>query len=98
MLSSWSDSGDEPFLLASWLGSVPVVVDTNRVAAAKTLIKNFDVDIIILDDGFQHRKIFRSIDIVLFNSFEESKSLNMLPLGRLRENLHNLSRCDILIF
>lgn len=98
MLSSWCDSGDEPFLLASWLDSVPVVVDNNRVAAAKTLIKKFNVDIIILDDGFQHRKIFRNIDIVLFNSLEESNSLNMLPLGRLREKLHNLSRCDILIF
>ena len=46
IMSTWLNSGDEPFLLASWLNTVPIVVDNNRIAAARTLIRKFKIDII----------------------------------------------------
>ena len=60
--------GDEPFLMASLLKDVPVVVSENRIEGTEKLIQDFDVDLIILDDAFQHRKIYRDFDIVLMNA------------------------------
>ena len=89
--------GDEPFLLAKLSKKTPIIVNKNRVSAAKFMIKNFDVNVIILDDGFQHRKINRSIDIALLNINTPIKSLNLFPLGRLREHFKNIYRADILL-
>ena len=96
--SGWDESGDEPYMLASWLKTVPIIVDLNKVSGAKYLIDNFDVDVILLDDAFQHRKIRRDLDIVLINSTVNSDSLKLLPAGMLREKLENIKRGDILIF
>ena len=61
------------------------------------MIKNFDVNVIILDDAFQHRKINRSIDIALLNINTPIKSLKLFPLGILREHFKNVYRADILL-
>lgn len=89
-------SGDEPYLMAANLTGVPVVVSEDRVAGAKHIGKQFAVDVIILDDGFQHRRIHRDLDILL-----EDRSGNvrphLLPWGDLREPLSSKKRADLVL-
>ena len=91
------NAGDEPFLIAKSLIGVPIIVNKNRVSGSKYIIKHFGVNVIILDDAFQHRKINRTIDIVLLNSNTPLNKLKLFPLGLLREGFNNIFRSDILI-
>ena len=85
---SVDESGDEPFLIAKKLVNVPVVVCKKREQAAEYIMKTFsDVNIILLDDGFQYRKLHRDIDIVLLSG----KECN----GILREPKSSLKRADM---
>ena len=61
-------------------------------------MKIYSLDIIILDDGFQHRSIYRNLDIVLINSLDKIKDHKMLPAGFLREPIKNLQRADLIFF
>jgi len=90
-------AGDEPYLIAKSIKGVPIIVNKNRVYSAKYIIKKFNVDVIILDDAFQHRKINRSIDIVLLNVNTPLNKLKPFPLGLLRENFKNIFRSDVLL-
>ena len=85
-----NSAGDEPYLIASKLSNVPVVVSNEKVQAAKYMVENFtDVNVIIMDDGFQYRKLDRALDIVLLNGLECS--------GILREPKSSLKRADIVL-
>ena len=95
--SDWQSVGDEAFLIAHSLISIPVVVDKNRFRGGNFLIKNYNPDIIILDDAFQHRRIKRDIDIVLLNCIETLENHRLIPFGNLREPLGQLKRADIII-
>ncbi len=97
-LSDWLLVGDEALLLANNLKSVPIVVDENRVRGGQFIVNKFNPDIIILDDGFQHRKIQRDVDIVLLNCLDSSKDYRLIPLGKLREPLAQLKRADIILW
>ena len=88
--------GDEPYMLASNLPGVAVVVDRNRVKAGRYAIKRLGVDTIILDDGFQYQKLKHSIEVVLVDSTNPFGNGNMLPRGVLREPARNLKRADII--
>lgn len=89
-------SGDELALIAQRL-MVPVVVDDKKYLAAKYLDDNFNVDVIIVDDGFQHRYLKRDLDIVLISETTLEKPYTF-PKGMLREPLENSNRADILCF
>jgi len=97
MKNTVENSGDEPFLMASLLKDIPVVVSGNRVDGADRLIQDYGVNLIILDDAFQHRKIYRNIDIVLINASEKSSAYHMLPVGQLREFPWELNRADYIV-
>lgn len=86
--------GDEPFWLAQNVDGAYVITCKNRVKAAKYAIKKFGVTKIILDDGFQHRKIHRDLDIVLIDSEMGFGNENLLPAGPLREGLEAFDRMD----
>ena len=88
--------GDEPYLLASNLPGVAVVVDRNRVKAGRYAVKRLGCDTIILDDGFQYQKLKHSIEVVLVDSTNPFGNGNMLPRGILREPARNLRRADII--
>lgn len=88
-------AGDEMFLIAKKIPS-PVVVHQKKYEAAKIVEKNFKVNAILLDDGFQHRKLKRDLDIVIVDS-KTIEQPCLLPRGRLREPLASLSRADILL-
>ena len=85
------DFGDEPLLIARRLG-VPVVVGESRYAAGRVAEQNFQTQLHILDDGFQHRSLARDFDIVLMTEYDFNDRL--LPSGRLREPQSSLARAD----
>ena len=87
--------GDEPYMLASNLLGVAVVVDRNRVKAGRYAIKRLGCDTIILDDGFQYQKLKHSLEVVLVDATNPFGNGNMLPRGILREPARNLARADI---
>ena len=94
--SDLNNSGDEPFMLANKLQDIPVVVDENRYRGGQFICNEYNPDVIIMDDGFQHRRVFRDVDIVLINSNHRRPKL--LPYGLLREPLRNIKRADAVIF
>jgi len=95
-ISPVKKAGDEAVLIARKLPGVPVIVDKNRVRAAKIALQKFSPDVIILDDGFQHRRIQRDLDIVTINREKLFGNNFLLPAGPLREPLFNLNRADII--
>ena len=88
--------GDEPYMLASNLPGVAVVVDRNRVKAGRYAVNRLGCDTLILDDGFQYQKLKHSIEVVLVDSTNPFGNGNMLPRGILREPVRNLRRADII--
>lgn len=88
------DSGDEPNWLAKNTKGVVVATCRSRYKAAEFVIKKFDVTHIILDDGFQHRKLHRDLDILVADSKLWFGCEQLLPRGPLREGLEAFSRVD----
>jgi tetraacyldisaccharide 4'-kinase len=89
-----ADFGDEPLLIARRL-DVPVVVGEDRYAAGQFAEKQFGPQLHLLDDGFQHRALYRDFDIVLVTP-EDARD-RLLPAGRLREPLSSLARADVVV-
>ena len=96
--NSWESYGDEAFLLANKLDNVPIIVGKSKYDSGLKMATEFNTDIIIIDDGFQHRSLHRDLDIVLVNSKDTSKEHRPFPLGELREDLSNLKRADLIIY
>ena len=90
-------AGDEPFWLAQKADGVCVLTCRSRYDAAKYAIDNFGVTKIILDDGFQHRKLYRDLDIVLMDSKMGLGNEKPLPAGPMREGAEALERIDKLV-
>lgn len=88
--------GDEPYMLASNLPGVAVVVDRSRVKAGRYAVKRLGCDTIILDDGFQYQKLKHSIEVVLVDSTNPFGNGNLLPRGILRESARHIKRADII--
>lgn len=87
-------AGDEAFLHAQTL-NVPVVVSSDKVEAAAYAAGTLPCDVIVVDDGFQHRALHRDIDMVIVDRSTITGTL--LPAGRLREPHTSLSRADIVL-
>jgi tetraacyldisaccharide 4'-kinase len=90
--------GDEPTLIKTTFPEAPVVVCEKRALAAKALLEKQKVDVILCDDGFQHRRLHRDLNILLIDATEETANYRLLPVGRARESLlPALRRADIFI-
>jgi len=87
-------AGDEAFMLANKLPDIPVVICRDRLKAANYVQTEFNPDIILLDDSFQHRKIIRDYDIVLIDATKPFGYNHLIPRGLLRENKKSLKRAD----
>jgi len=83
--SDWEQWGDEPVLMRQRLGNVPVVVGANRYQAGLLAERNQLGDVFLLDDGFQHRRLHRDVDIVTVDPVEWAAGEMLLPTGRWRE-------------
>lgn len=90
-------AGDEPYWLAVNLNMCAVLTCSNRYKAAEYAIKELGITKIILDDGFQHRKMARDVDIVLVDSEKMFGNENLLPAGPLREGMEGFKRVSELV-
>ncbi len=94
ILTSAAEAGDEMLLIAQKL-KIPVIAHSKKYIAALEAEKMFDIDYIVIDDGFQHRFLHRNCDIVLIDKNTLEKPF-LLPKGRLRESFSALKRADII--
>jgi tetraacyldisaccharide 4'-kinase len=81
----WKLAGDEPCLMSRRLGDVPVVVGADRYEAGRLAERGHLGNVFILDDGFQHRRLYRDVDILTIDPVEWNAGEALLPTGRWRE-------------
>jgi tetraacyldisaccharide 4'-kinase len=86
---------DEALELAQALPAVPHIQNRDRVAAARVAISDFKSQLILLDDGFQHRRLGRDLDIILLDALEPFGFEHVFPRGTLREPLAGLARAQV---
>lgn len=91
-----ADAGDEPVLISCRVPEAIVVVGADRIAGARDAIKE-GADLILLDDGYQHRRLARDVDIACLNAQNPFGHGYLLPRGLLREPLTSLRRADFLV-
>ncbi|MBX9669125.1 MAG: tetraacyldisaccharide 4'-kinase [Candidatus Obscuribacterales bacterium] len=96
ILATCQEAGDEPYMMAQAVPAAVVISGKSRSETAEIAIKKYHCDIIILDDGFQHLKLRRDIDVVLLD-YNETLDDNMVPAGRLREPMSALGRATHII-
>jgi tetraacyldisaccharide 4'-kinase len=97
ILLAADQAGDEPLLIARSLPGVPVITGPQRISTGKIAIDKYGADILICDDAFQHRRIFRDINLVLLDSQRPLGNSHVLPRGSLREPATELRRADAFI-
>ena len=97
LLADVSLSGDEPQLLARRLLGLPVLCSPERVQAVETATGRFQSEVVILDDGFQHRFIARDLDMVMLDARNPFGNGHLFPRGILRERTAALERAQVLV-
>ncbi len=98
VLVSARQAGDEPWLLARTLPGVPVAAGRDRYALGRMLEAGFAPDVIILDDGMQHHRLFKDLEIVLLDGESPLGNGYLLPRGPLRESPRALARAEMAVF
>lgn len=95
----WTECGDEPWMMHQALKgmSVPILVAPDRVKSGEQAVTFFHSRVIILDDGFQHHRLKRDLDIVLVNALDPFGGGHLLPLGDLREPVSALARAHMVL-
>ncbi len=96
VLASAEEAGDEPVLMAAQLPGVPVLVGNDRSLTAQLAMERFSPDVFLLDDGFQHRKLDRSLDVVCLDD-KMMEAPKIFPAGFLREPVSSISRAQFLL-
>lgn len=90
------DYGDEAFQVAHKFPQLPVAVSENREKGIRELLKE-GVELIVLDDAFQHRKVARDLDLLLIDANRLPVEDWVVPAGTLRESIRGLKRADLLL-
>jgi tetraacyldisaccharide 4'-kinase len=88
---------DEGRVLEENLPDVPHLQDGDRVRSAGVAVEELEAEIVVLDDGFQHRRLARDLDIVLIDALEPFGLRRLLPRGLLREPAESLRRADLVV-
>lgn len=91
-------SGDEPYLLAQKVPGLIVVIGADRYRAAQLALREFKPDLFILDDGFQHLRLKRDLDILLLDAARPFANGYTLPAGFLREPATAAGRADLVVY
>lgn len=91
------ERSDEVMVIERECPGVPVVINPDRVAGGKEAISRFQANVLILDDGFQHRRLGRDLDIVLIDATSPLGVPGMFPRGAWREGPASLSRAHQII-
>jgi tetraacyldisaccharide 4'-kinase len=92
-----AEAGDEPYLLAKNLQGVPVILSKARYEAGLLAHQQLGSNFFILDDGFQHLRLRRDLDLVLLDATSPFGNMHLLPRGPLREPVEHLQRADVFI-
>jgi tetraacyldisaccharide 4'-kinase len=94
-----SDTGrnDEAMVLEENLPEVPHLQGADRVEIANVAIEELEAELLILDDGFQHRRLFRNLDVVLIDATRPPDRDYLFPRGTLREPVSSLNRADAIV-
>ncbi|MFQ5720291.1 MAG: tetraacyldisaccharide 4'-kinase [Acidobacteriota bacterium] len=87
-----AECGDEPAMLARLLPGVPIITGRDRGECARVAVDLFGADLIVLDDGFQHRRLRREMDLVTLDAATPLERTRVLPAGPLREGPEALRR------
>ncbi|MBD3347583.1 MAG: tetraacyldisaccharide 4'-kinase [Candidatus Eisenbacteria bacterium] len=96
-LVGWEHAGDEPVLIAMLTKGVSVVVCADRLAAARYAVDKLGADAILVDDGFQHVRLARDLDIVAADATRPVGNGHLLPGGTLRESPLAVGRADVIV-
>lgn len=97
ILLNATQAGDEPYLMAVSLDRVPVVIGSDRFSAGQLAVERFRPDVLLLDDGFQHLRLHRDLDVVLLDAARPFGNGYLLPRGRLREPVRGLARSHAVV-
>ena len=89
-------SGDEPQMFVR-SGLAPVGIGAGRFQTGTLLVRDFGADVLLLDDGFQHQRLARNVDVVLIDALDPFGGGQVFPLGRLREPPAGLARAHLIL-
>jgi tetraacyldisaccharide 4'-kinase len=89
-------SGDEPQMFVR-SGLAPVGIGAGRFQTGTLLVRDFGADVLLLDDGFQHQRLARNVDVVLIDALDPFGGGQIFPLGRLREPPAGLARAHLIL-
>ena len=96
--SAARETGDEPLQIARKFPDIVTAVDTKRCNGIKAIMKEYpETNVIILDDGFQHRSVKPGLSVILTDYSRLITRDHLMPYGRLRENRSNRKRADIIV-
>ncbi|ORJ59047.1 tetraacyldisaccharide 4'-kinase [Geothermobacter hydrogeniphilus] len=96
-LVSATEAGDEPWLLASRHPQAVVVVGSDRVGCAECAVREHGAELLLIDDGFQHLRLQRDLDLLLLDARRPFANGRVLPAGYLREPASARQRADLVI-
>jgi len=88
---------DEPAEIAEGCSDVPVIINADRFGGAREAIEKHNAKVLILDDGFQHRRLFRNLDIVAIDATVPFGFGKLLPAGLLREPVASIKRANTVV-
>lgn len=98
VLAEVDEAGDEPLVMAkALLGISAVVCDSERYRGGRHAVEELKASVVLLDDGFQHRRLKRDLDIVAVDATDPFGGFLPLPSGRLREPVENLGRAGMIV-
>jgi tetraacyldisaccharide 4'-kinase len=91
------EAGDEPFLMAQRCPKAIVAVGADRYELGDWVLARFPVDCLVLDDGFQHRGLYRDVNLLLIDATDVEGLAALVPAGRLREPLRAAARATAIV-
>ena len=91
------EAGDEPFLMAQRCPKAIVAVGADRYELGDWVLNRFPIDCLILDDGFQHRGLYRDVNLLLVDATDAAGLAALVPAGRLREPLRAAARATAIV-
>ncbi len=94
---SWQEAGDEPYLMALLTKGARVLVAARRADAVRAALAEGSVDVVLLDDGFQHVGLARDLDIVAVDASAPLGNGHLLPAGTLREHPLGIARAGVIV-
>jgi len=91
------EAGDEAFLMARRCAKAIVAVGADRYELGDWLLNRFPIDCLVLDDGFQHRGLYRDVNLLLVDATDAAGLAALVPAGRLREPLRAAARATAIV-